>query len=39
MILVFNSAAFKHGLTEIDIEAAMATALVDELGGRINGRV
>jgi len=31
MTLVFNLAAFKHGFTELDIEAAMATALVDEL--------
>jgi len=31
MILVFNPAAFKHGADEADIEAAMATALVDEL--------
>jgi hypothetical protein len=31
MILVFNPAAFKHGVDEADIEAAMATALVDEL--------
>jgi hypothetical protein len=31
MTLVFNPAAFKHGLTEMDVEAAMATALVDEL--------
>jgi len=31
MTLVFNHAAFKHGITEQNIEAAMATALVDEL--------
>jgi hypothetical protein len=31
MTLVFNPAAFKHGLTEMDVEAAMATVLVDEL--------
>ena len=31
MILVFNPAAFKHNITEQDIEAAMATALIDEL--------
>ena len=31
MILVFNPAAFKHGVTEQDIEVAMAAALVDEL--------
>jgi hypothetical protein len=31
MTLVFNNAAFKHGITEQNIEAAMATALVDEL--------
>jgi hypothetical protein len=31
MILVFNPAAFKHGVTEADIEAAMMTALIDEL--------
>jgi len=31
MILVFNPAAFKHNFTESDIEAAMTTALVDEL--------
>jgi hypothetical protein len=30
MVLVFNPAAFKHGVTEQDIEAAMTTALVDE---------
>jgi hypothetical protein len=31
MILVFNPAAFKHGVTELDIESAMTSALVDEL--------
>jgi len=31
MTLVFNPAAFKHGITEQNIESAMATALVDEL--------
>ena len=31
MFLVFNTAAFKHGVAETDIEAAMATALIDEL--------
>jgi len=31
MTLVFNSAAFKHNVTEKDIEAAMATSLFDEL--------
>jgi hypothetical protein len=31
MILVFNPAAFKHGVTEMDVEAAMTTALIDEL--------
>jgi len=31
MILVYNQSAFKHGFTELDIETAMATALVDEL--------
>ena len=31
MILVFNPAAFKHGVTEQDIEAAMTAALIDEL--------
>jgi len=31
MTLVYNSSAFKHGFTELDIETAMATALVDEL--------
>jgi hypothetical protein len=31
MVLVFNPAAFKHGVTERDVEAAMATALIDEL--------
>jgi hypothetical protein len=31
MILVFNPAAFKHGVNEADVEAAMVTALVDEL--------
>ncbi|MDR1176546.1 MAG: hypothetical protein LBK83_13875 [Treponema sp.] len=28
---LYNPAAFKHSLTELDIETAMATALVDEL--------
>ena len=31
MTLVFNSAAFKHKVTEKNIEAAMATPLFDEL--------
>ena len=31
MVLVFNPAAFKHDFTEADIEAAMSTALIDEL--------
>jgi hypothetical protein len=31
MTLVFNPSAFKHDVTERDIEAAMATALFDEL--------
>jgi hypothetical protein len=31
MILVFNPSAFKHDVTEKDIEAAMATSLFDEL--------
>jgi hypothetical protein len=31
MTLIFNPAAFKHGVTEKDIEAAMATSLFDEL--------
>ncbi|MDR0636949.1 MAG: hypothetical protein LBF87_07710 [Treponema sp.] len=31
MTLVFNPAAFKHGVTEMDVEAAMATALLDEI--------
>jgi len=31
MTLVFNPAAFKHGVTEKDIEIAMATTLIDEL--------
>ena len=31
MILVFNPAAFKHGIAETDIESAVATALIDEL--------
>ena len=31
MTLVFNPAAFKHKYTAMDIEAAMATALFDEL--------
>jgi hypothetical protein len=35
MILVFNPAAFKHGVTEMDVEAAMATALIDELRTRV----
>ena len=30
MILVFNRSAFKHGVTEADIEAVMMTALIDE---------
>jgi hypothetical protein len=31
MTLVFNPAAFKHGVTEMDVHWAMATALFDEL--------
>ena len=31
MLLIFNPAAFKHGVTEADVEVAMMTALVDEL--------
>jgi hypothetical protein len=31
MTLVFNPATFKHGVTEQDVETAMATALFDEL--------
>jgi len=31
MVLVFNPAAFKHDFTEVDIESAMSTALIDEL--------
>jgi hypothetical protein len=31
MTLVFNPAAFKHDVTEQDVETAMATALFDEL--------
>ena len=31
MTLVFNQSAFKHDVTENDIEAAMATPLFDEL--------
>jgi len=31
MVLVFNPAAFKHGYTEVDVEAALSTALIDEL--------
>ena len=31
MTLVFNPSAFKHSITEKDIEAAMATSLFDEL--------
>ena len=31
MFLIFNPAAFKHNVTEQDIEAAMITALIDEL--------
>ncbi|MDR2490402.1 MAG: hypothetical protein LBD20_03260 [Spirochaetaceae bacterium] len=31
MSLVFNPAAFKHDVTEQDVETAMATALFDEL--------
>jgi hypothetical protein len=32
MTLIFNPAAFKHGVTEEDVETAMATALLDERG-------
>jgi hypothetical protein len=28
---VFNPPAFKHGVTEKDVETAMSTALLDEL--------
>ena len=31
MTLVFNPAAFKHDVTEQDVETAMATTLFDEL--------
>jgi hypothetical protein len=31
MILVFNPSAFRHGITEKDVETAMSTALLDEL--------
>jgi hypothetical protein len=31
MTLVFNPAAFKHTVTEQDVETALATALFDEL--------
>jgi hypothetical protein len=31
MTLVFNPSAFKHSVTEKDVEAAMATPLFDEL--------
>ena len=31
MTLIYNPSAFKHGIDEIDIETAMATALFDEL--------
>jgi hypothetical protein len=31
MTLVFNPSAFKHGVTEQDVETAMSTALLDEL--------
>jgi hypothetical protein len=31
MTLVFNPSAFKHGVTEKDVETAMSTALLDEL--------
>jgi hypothetical protein len=31
MTLIFNPSAFKHGLTERDVETAMSTALLDEL--------
>jgi hypothetical protein len=31
MTLVFNPSTFKHGVTENDVEAAMSTALLDEL--------
>jgi hypothetical protein len=31
MTLAFNPAAFKHEFTELDVEAAMVTALFDEL--------
>jgi hypothetical protein len=30
MTLVFNPVAFKHNITEQDVEAAMATAIFDE---------
>jgi hypothetical protein len=31
MTLVFNPSAFKHGVTERDVETAISTALLDEL--------
>ncbi|GHV32714.1 hypothetical protein AGMMS4952_23600 [Spirochaetia bacterium] len=31
MTLVFNPAAFKHGVTEQDVRWAMTTALFDEM--------
>ena len=31
MTLVFNPAAFKHKVSERDIESAMATAIFDEI--------
>jgi hypothetical protein len=31
MTLVFNPSAFKHGITEKDVETALSTALLDEL--------
>jgi len=37
MILVFNKAAFKHGVTSEDIECAMAVPLADILlEGHVN---
>ena len=38
MTLVFNPAAFKHGITEQSIESAMVTALVDELIERFDNK-
>jgi hypothetical protein len=35
MTLVFNPSAFKHGVTEKDMETAMSTALLDDIDGSL----